>query len=155
MSFSIVLQRNDSPANKVGKKLTEAYTATGYLRDVSSIIDPVVVIESELPETTVSQVNYATIDAFNRKYFITNIVSINRKLWEIHMHVDVLESYKAQLIVQNAIIARSASKYNLYLDDGWFLAYQNPIVQTRLFSTEGPFEQQEFVLVVAGNGPTT
>ena len=67
------------------------------------------------------------------------------------MHVDVLKSFADQIRNQTAVVARQEKKYNLMLDDGFFMTYQNPKIQTKLFSVADPFETQEFVLVVAGS----
>lgn len=123
----------------------------GVLRGGTSISDPVIVVQSEIPDHMVSQINYAYIEAFGRYYYVTGIRTETNVLWSISMHVDVLMTYKAQIRQQNAIVARQAEQYNLMLDDGWFMAYQNPRHQLKLFSNATPFETQEFVLVVAGS----
>lgn len=151
MSFQIKLQQNTSPANRVDKGLNDVITVDGVLRDGTSIIDPVVVVETELSPQMVSLVNYATIEEFGRHYFVTNVLTTVNGLWEIHMHVDVLMSYRNVLRQQTAVLARSESAYNMMLDDGWFMAYQNPRIQTKYLDVANPFGSQEYVLVVAGS----
>lgn len=147
MAFNIILQTNLSEAHKVDKSLTNLFTATGELKIATSIIDPVVIIQANLPALV--NCNYATISSFGRSYFVTNIVSINNALVEIHCHVDVLSSFSGQLKEQSAIIYRQENKWNLYLNDGSFRVYQNPNVLTREFPSG--FSTQEFVLAVAGS----
>ena len=48
-----------------------------------------------------------------------------------------------------AIVKRQENRWNLYLDDGSFKVYQNPMVLTKAFP-QG-FTTQEFVLAVAGS----
>lgn len=151
MSFVIKLQKNLSPVNKVGKDITDVAIATGTLRDGTSIIDPIVRIDSTLSDNMISDVNYAYIEEFGRYYLVTNIEIDNNRLWNVHMHVDVLETYKEQIKEQNAVVARQENNYNLMLDDGWFMSYQDPIIQTLPFSVAAPFESQEFILVIAGS----
>lgn len=151
MSFAIKLQKNTSPMNKVGKTITDVATATGTLREGTSILDPVVRIDSALSSNMISDVNYAYIEEFGRYYYITNIEIDNNRLWNIHMHVDVLETYKSEIKEQNAVVSRQQNNYNLMLDDGWFMTYQDPKVQTLTFSNPTPFEAQEFILVIAGS----
>lgn len=149
MSFTINHYKNNSATNVVDKQLEENTPAlTGNLRAASSIIDPVILIEAEL---TSFQSNYIYIADFGRYYYITNIISKQTNLWEIHCHVDVLMSFKDEIRQQKAIVARQEAQYNLMLDDGVFMCYQNPKIQTKLFSNATPFETQEFVLVVAGS----
>lgn len=151
MSFSIVGYRCNSGANVVDKELNQEFEVQGTLRNGSSVIDPVIIVEANAPGFHANDVNYLYVEEFRRYYYITNIISTNYTLWELHCHVDVLMSYKDQIRAQTAIVARQEAQYNLLLDDGIFMVYQNPKIQTKTFSVEGPFETQEFVLVVAGS----
>lgn len=162
--FSIALYTNSSPTNKVVKDIGEPLdTVQGVLRAGASIIDPTIVVQLSNDEVWRKGLNYAYIEEFGRYYYVTNIISVSGQvdlggefgnpygLWELHMHVDVLMSFHDQIKQQTAIVARQTEKYNLYLDDGTFMSYQNPKIQTKLFSVPDPFETQEFVLMVAGN----
>lgn len=151
MSFSIIGYRCNSATNVVDKEINQEFSVEGTLRDGSSVIDPVILIEANAPGFHANDVNYLYVEEFRRYYYITNIISTNHTLWEIHAHVDVLMSYKDQIRAQTAIVARQESQYNLYLDDGIFMTYQNPKIQTKFFSNPTPFETQEFVLIVAGS----
>lgn len=151
MSFEIILYKNLSNSNVVSKDIEQITSVTGTLRNGTSIIDPVIVFEANDPGFHANTVNYLYIEEFSRYYYITNIISVNHTIWEIHCHVDVLMSYQEIIKDQIAIVARQEKTYNLYLDDGIFMTYQNPKVQIKLFSNESPFETQEFVLIVAGS----
>ncbi len=147
MSFNIVLQRNKSEKIRMDKSLTNITTLSGTLKQETSIVDPVVLVQCNLSD--VAQCNYATISAFDRKYFVTDIVSVRNGLVEIHMHVDVLTTYKSQLKDCTGITKRQQKKWNLYLNDGSFKVYQNPKVLTKSFPSG--FNTMEFVLAVAGD----
>lgn len=162
--FSIALYTNSSPTNKVVKEIGEPLgTVQGVLRDGASVIDPTIIVQLSNDGVWRKGFNYAYIEEFGRYYYVTNIISVSGQvdlggefgnpygLWELHMHVDVLMSFQDQIKQQTAIVARQTEKYNLYLDDGTFMSYQNPKLQTKLFSVSDPFETQEFVLMVAGN----
>lgn len=151
MSFTITLYRNLSATNVVNKEIEWKNDFVGTLRAGTSIIDPVIVFQASNPGFHANQTNYLWIEEFQRYYYITNIISVNESLWEIHAHVDVLMSFADLIKQQTAVVARQEGKYNLMLDDGFFMCYQNPKFQTKTFSVEGPFETQEFVLVVAGS----
>lgn len=155
MSFSVVLHTNKSQANVISKDITAVQTVQCVLRDSASVIDPVLLLEKSDMSFGAASINYAYIEQFGRYYYVTNIVSVNNNLWEIHCHVDVLMTYKTQILAQNAVVARQEEKYNLYFDDGIFMSYQNPKIQTKLFSVANPFETQEFVLIVAGSQATS
>lgn len=153
MSFSIVFYTNSSPVNQIDKSLTEIVTATGTLREGASILNPEIEIENNLAPVVVASINYAQISVFGRYYFVTDIQTETNGLWVVSMHVDVLMTYKDGIREQSAVVARQAKypNYNLYLDDGWFMSYQNPIIETRYFSNPTPFEAEEYVLVLAGS----
>lgn len=144
--MDITLQINNSEKNKLDKSITDIVTLSGTLRDQTSIINPVIVIEGDL--SSFVNCNYMTISAFNRSYFINNITSINNNLFEISAHVDVLSTYKSQIRENSAIIARQEKKWNLYLNDGVFKTYQNPYIVTKAFPSG--FTQQHFIFSVAG-----
>lgn len=144
--MDITLQINNSEKNRLDKSITDIVTLSGTLRDQTSIINPVIVIEGDL--SSFVNCNYMTISAFNRSYFINNITSINNNLFEISAHVDVLSTYKSQIRENSAIIARQEKKWNLYLNDGVFKTYQNPHIVTKAFPSG--FTQQHFIFSVAG-----
>lgn len=143
--MQIKLQKNSSEKNKLSKTVTDILTLEGVLKDTTSIVDPVILIESN---ESIVGCNYMTIPIFNRSYFINNIRSVRNGLWEVSAHVDVLSSFKTQILSNRAIIQRQENKWNLYLDDGTFKVYQNPQVLTREFPNG--FNTHEFVFAIAG-----
>lgn len=147
MSFSILLQRNTSELNKLDKTLTTITTLTGTLKTETSIIDPVIIVEGALSD--LKTCNYCTIPEFGRSYFVNNIRSIRNNLIELSCHVDVVSTYKSQIRSQFAIVHKQENNWNLYLNDGSFKCYQNPIVLTKKFSNG--FTTPSFVMAVAGS----
>lgn len=147
MSFNIVIQNNKSEQNKLDKTLATITTVSGELKQETSIIDPVFVVEGNLSDFRNS--NYCTISAFNRSYFINNIKSVRNNLIELSCHVDVLSTYKAAIRNNMAICKRQENYWNLYLNDGSFKVFQNPMVLTKLFPSG--FTSPQFVLAVAGS----
>ena len=147
MSFDITLQVNKSEKNKMVKSITDIITVTGELKSETSIIDPVIMINCELSDVT--KCNYMTIGSFGRSYFVNNIRSIRSGLVEFSCHVDVLSSFADAIKSNSAIVRRQENKWNLYLNDGSFKVYQNPIVLTKEFPSG--FSTREFVLAVAGS----
>lgn len=142
----INLYNNTSPPNYVNKSITEVISLEGTLREPTSIIDPVVIVERINP----TGFNYVHIPAFNRYYFVTGISSESNNLVAIAMHVDVLMTYKEQIANMSAIIKRQESQYNLYLDDGIFKAYQN--TKHKIIKFPYGFNNFSYVLALAGNG---
>lgn len=145
----INLYNSSSPSNYVNKHITQVASLEGTLREPTSIIDPVIVIERDTP----MGFNYVHIPVFNRYYFVTGISSETNNLVAISMHVDVLMTYKEQILQMEAVIKRQENSYNLYLDDGIFKAYQNP--KHKLLSFPNGFTDFSYILALAGNGGGT
>ena len=146
MAFDIVLMRNKSEEIKVDKTTETISTVTGVLKESTSIIDPIIKIECDL--STVTTCNYLSIPTFGRFYFVNNITSINNGIVEFSCHCDVLSSFASAIKANSAIIRRQENKWNLYLNDGSFRIYQNPVIITKNFPSG--FTTSEFVLAVAG-----
>ena len=120
---------------------------SGTLKDGTSLIDPTVLIES----SSVPVCNYAVIGAFNRKYFVKDIRSVRNNLWEISMHVDVLDSYEQAIKAINAVVARNEFNYNLYLnDDRWWLSQKRFVTTKTLSGGYSGFQNTENVLLITG-----
>lgn len=147
MSFTIDIQYNSSPKNKVGKSLSSITELTGNLRAESSIIDPVFLVDSTITELRVA--NYCTIGTWKRSYFINDIRTVRQGLIELHCHVDVLQSFAAEIKQNSAIIKRNENKGNVLMNDGYYKIYQNPNVVMYEFPTG--FTNYEWVLAMAGS----
>lgn len=147
MAFNIVLMVNNSEPNRVDKSTNIITTASGVLKEGTSIIDPVIKIECDI--SNVTGCNYMSIPAFGRYYFVKDIRSVRNGLVEFSCHVDVLSTYADGIKSNRAIVKKQENIWNLYLDDGTFKVYQNPMVLTKAFPSG--FTKQEFVLAVAGS----
>ena len=99
--MEIVLYINGSERQAVRKNLQSAYELTGALRGESSVINPSFLIETSNP----SQYNYCYIPSFNRYYFITDIISVRNNIWRINCDVDVLMSFKTEILNLDVIVS--------------------------------------------------
>lgn len=142
--MTLKLYTNSSDKIVVDKSITQIGSdITGTLREDCSIIDPVIAIEG----LTDLSVNYAYISEFGRYYYINNIVC-RGKLFELHMHVDVLKTYAGGIRGNKAVVARQQNEYNLYLTDGVFKTESIPHYEIRQFPSG--FSGYHFILAVAG-----
>lgn len=148
MSFLVKIQRNSSETIKVHKEVNTMLELQGTLREGSSIINPVILIEDTVGLGSLNVANYMEIPEFGRKYFIKDIFSVRTGLVQISGHVDVLSSFTGDLLLNKGIIYRQENDWNLYLDDGALEVYQNPIVRTLEF--EHGFDGQTYVLASGG-----
>lgn len=142
----IRLYNNVSAYNYVDKDITLVEEISGVLRSPASVTDPVITIERSSPVGF----NYAQIPEYGRYYYVSGISMISDKLLSLSLHVDVLMTYKDNIREMNAIIKRQENKFNLYLDDGIFKAYQN--TKHKIIKLPYGFTEYSYILALAGNG---
>ena len=145
MSFTVQLMNNQEELNKINKNPSSVLSINGTLREETSIIDPVILIEYN---GTLTNVNYAYIAEFHRYYFITQVESVRTGLWRVYMHCDVLKTYAQGILGCQCVVARNENKYNLLLNDAYFKVYSNPRVQVLNFPSK--FSGETYVLVMKG-----
>lgn len=147
MAFSIVFYLNDSEPNRLNKSLTEITTVTGSLKENASIINPDIMVYATIP--TIAGANYVYIADFGRYYYITDIISITNTLTRVTLKVDVLMSFKDEILLNRGIIQKSENNWNLYLNDGSLRTYQYKSVETIKFPTGFP-TGTDLVMAIAG-----
>lgn len=146
--LNINFYKTNSPKNKIGKALTSVGTYSCALKENTSVLTPRIILQTS---DNIYTANYLEISAFNRKYFIDDIVSAGNNRWEVSAHVDVLETYKSQILNNRAVISRQQNLYNLYLNDPDFRTYNNDRIQTVAFSGSDFDKALSYVLVVNGS----
>lgn len=140
------LFQNNSDKNVVDKDIVLKANIEGTLREDCSVIDPIITIDL-ISLSDIKNINYAQIPDFGRYYYITNIIC-KGKLFEIHMHVDVLNSYKDEMKLLSAVIARQENNNNVMLTDGLLKTYADPHIEIRKAS--GSFTDFQYIFCVAG-----
>ena len=147
--MTLGLYENKSDERVLNKSITSVATYEGYLRDESSITNPVVLIEGIFNIYNNGNVNYMYLPDYRRYYYITDIIQKRANLVEIHGRVDVLMSFKDEIKNCSGIVKRQANKWNLYLDDGSLKVYQNKVIITKVFPSG--FNDERFVLITSGS----
>lgn len=142
----LVLMRNSSPSNQIGKSLATVVTLTGSFRDSANIRQLTIRIEKTDP----IGFNYIYSSKFGRFYFIDEITVVRTGILDLHCSIDVLESFGSEILANDAIIDKQEKDYNLYLNDNGLKIRQDPLIQTVYFPN-GFGGDYEFVLVVAGS----
>lgn len=150
MSFSITLMNNQQELNKISKTPATVMTLTGTLREETDIVDPEINVEYN---GTLTNVNYMYIPELHRYYFITKIESIRIGVWRIYAHCDVLKTYAEAILGTECVVARSESRYNLYLNDAAFKVYSNPRLQCANFPNK--FTGESYILIMNGANYST
>lgn len=113
--FEVILYKLNVEKNVVNKEngITLIERLTGTLRESCSVTSPVITIE----RGGAFDFNYVYIPSFNRYYFVREITNVRKALWNIVLSVDVLMSFRNEILRQNGIIARNEFDYNLKLND--------------------------------------
>jgi hypothetical protein len=91
------------------------------------------------------------IGEFNRYYYIDDIVNVNKNMWEIHAHTDVLYSFINDIRKSSAIIEKSETENNsnLYMNDGSFVMDSRKYNEIKRFPN-GLNENRSYILICAG-----
>ena len=137
-------------ANKINKRIpdTPALTIQGTLKDRCSMLDPVITIEN----SSVPDYNYAYIPEFNRYYFITEITSVRNNLWRISLKVDVLESFKTDILNLNCIVDKQQNQsYSNNIDDGSYINKADSFIEIANYQN-GFNSSGEFILSYNADG---
>lgn len=147
MSFSIVFGQNQSEPIMFTKTILNTFTYSGYLKENCSISNPHIIVEGNA--STFASCNYMEIADFSRKYYIVDMIAREGKMVEIVGRVDVLSSFRDEILTNVAITSRQENEWNLYLNDGSFSVYQNDMVVTKSFGIS-PLGNYNYILAVAG-----
>lgn len=143
--MNIVLMSNLSEKNKINKTLTTIDTLEGSLKEPSSIINPEITIQRSNP----TGFNYCYIPDFERYYFVTNVTVMHSNIIRLSLTVDVLESFKNQILAQTVIIEKNTNQFDPYLMDPNRI--RNVKTKTDILNfPSGLLESGEFILITAG-----
>ena len=100
--------------NTINKSLTDKTEYNIKFKGQADILNPVVKLQSETPILF----NYGYIPDFKRYYFINNIVIEPNGIYTIELNVDVLESFKTEILNCYGYITQS-NKINEYYNAGY------------------------------------
>lgn len=146
--MNIILYKCNSPRYFLTKVLGAMTQFTGELRAESSVIDPVIQVEA----SNLATYNYMYIPEFSRFYFIENIESVRTGLWRLTCHVDVLSTYKTEILAHQAIVSKinDSDKSNLMIDDSQWVV-ENKKVNSVIYFPSGLNDEGEYILITAGS----
>ena len=111
----IILYKNSAESNRVDKTnyLEEAGKIYGIFRDSFSITEPAF----ELEYNQVPNFNYVYITQLNRYYYVNDITSVANNLWLINLNIDVLMTYKTEILELDCFVDRNEFTFNNYIID--------------------------------------
>jgi hypothetical protein len=147
-TVEIILYNYNGENNVIGKTLTGGVTVPGNMRGAFDVLNPSISLLGNPPKS-----NYLYIPSVKRYYFITDWNAARNGMTEISAHVDVLQTYAAQIRDCNAIAARTGREMqNAYIPDEQRRAFAFQTVRNRLLLpdalTYGAIPR--YILVTAG-----
>lgn len=102
---------NKSEYNTINKDTEIIVEKTITLKNDCDLVNPYVVLKLD---DVLFLSNYAYIPKFKRYYFITGIEILSKTLVAVSMHVDVLESFKDDVLAGTVHITESSNVDNYY-----------------------------------------
>ena len=144
--MEVILYKNSSENNVIGKTLTQIKSVECNLKNDVSVVNPTFVLSYT---DSILDSNYCFIPKFNRYYFIDEIIPITGDRSIIKCRVDVLESFKNDIKSLTAIINKQETIADKFIDDGSWIVENKDFLQSYNFSN-GFNNSGEFILITAG-----
>ena len=127
----IIFYNNNSDRRCINKNLTNAMTISGNIKSQYTSSGISINIDVSVAGITPFQFNYMKYD--NKFYYIDNVDFISQNIIRLNCSVDLLETYKAQILKQSAVLERSQNIYSRYIDDDNLVLNAYKRVQTKAF----------------------
>lgn len=89
---------------------TGSTQVTCVLKEETSIRNPSFILADPMPSITYVQ-------AFGNYYFVTDIINMDAHRAEVVCSLDVLATYRSSILSYTAFVERSASNYDVYIND--------------------------------------
>lgn len=145
--MDVVFYYNASDDRKINKELLEGVTLDGEMRENVNIMTPVIRFRS----SDFMRFNYCYIPEFQRYYSVTEINAFRNGIWDVSMSVDVLMSFRGDILRYPCIVDKQTDLENgdEYIDDA-SLVTDNLMFSTVYSYDTGFNDQPEYILITAG-----
>ena len=128
--MQIKLYNNQNVKNSINKVLQNEIVLNGTLKEPSSILSPQIKV---VKQDDILLKNYCYIEKFKRYYFIENITVENNNFLTLDLSVDVLESFKTDILNSTQVIGRQENSFDLKIVDSESIIKPNKKFQVRVF----------------------
>lgn len=120
--FPIIFYTFGKNVNSTKRPTAGGVSYSIHLLEPTSVTHPrVTLADKENPAFNPSAYNYAYIDHFGRYYFVTDWAWIGGR-WAASLSVDVLASFKPQILESEQYVTRSAAEFDGSVSDGLYPA---------------------------------
>lgn len=109
---------NDSE-NVINKDLGVGYPITINLKSSVDVTNPTIILQA-IAGIEFSDYNYIHMPELKRYYFIKKLDNVGSNVWQFSLDCDVLESYKADILMSTARLKRNirtGDYYNASIDE--------------------------------------
>ena len=148
--MNITLYKTKSANNAISKKLVSEKNLGNscMLADNTSVTSPTVIIGGIKSLDTISDYNYAYIAQCHRYYYINDIIALSGGRVKLILSVDVLMSFKSDILNSTQLVIRQKNKGKMYLADADWTLDGRTYLRSHYFN-ENHFAQQNdsFVLI--------
>lgn len=107
--MKLKIYNNNSNGNVINKNIALIKEIDFNLKSDNSILQPILILKNY------TEGNYCYIEEFNRYYYINDVRVLKGGLFELHLNVDVLMTYK-DIIINNPITTQKIVKLNNEID---------------------------------------
>lgn len=142
--MDITLYTTKSANNKLKKVLETPIELKGTLRDGTSILSPVIMIQQSPMNS-----NYAYIPQFKRYYYIEDTNAYRNYMFIMQLRCDVLMTYETEIQNMTALITRVSEPSEHYPTGGFTLDARKT---TTKIDFESPFTEDNYILVTMKGG---
>ena len=143
--MEIRLYSSSDETNKIDKTQTNEIVLNGTLKDETSVINPIILIEAN----NLTQYNYCYIPLFKRYYFIKDITVVRNNLFRLFLDIDVLMSYKDEILNLDCIVNKQENNSTPYINDNSRI-YENRNFTSIINFRNGFDDDGNFILMTAG-----
>lgn len=151
--MTIDILQTSSANNVINKNAVSVKNGVSCnVKEPISIINPVVVLSFDV-ETL--KANYAYIPDYKRYYYINDIIPLTGGRIELHLSVDVLYSFKDDILNSAAIIDKQQNvrDSNVYLNDGSYVTQEKEF-HSVINYPNGFLDDGEYILITCGGAST-
>ena len=150
------LYYNKSNNNVVNKDIGTGLSVTIHYKENTDMVDPEILIS---PEINIENYNYIKVSGDMDRYYYINNVEYSQQYCILKCHVDVLMTYKDDILKQTCIVKRQESTdddiYDHYLNDDKYVLRNIERIQLKLLG--GSFREKgskaaSYILVLNGSG---
>lgn len=143
MEIRLYYTRNAN--NTINKALENEIVFQIQFKDIADVINPTVKIKYQGK----LKVNYAYIPDFDKYYFITDSEIYPTNIHTLSLKVDVLETYKEDILESKATVSRS-NRSNEYFDGGDYRAEERKEHTIYQSDKELEFEDNTILVTIGG-----